>query len=110
MVSDPSASIELKASIDLQDGVLNLRGPLNLGSVPALQKACLEAAGAGGLVVDLADSTAVDSSALALLMSLRRAVELAGGHFELRNPPAALRVLGELYGVGFLVDNAAPDV
>lgn len=93
-----------------RDGqTLRLQGPVNLASVPELHAACLPAAGAAGLTIDLAAAGAVDSAALALLMDLRRAVEAAGGRFELRNPPAALATLADLYGVGFLIENRTPD-
>lgn len=98
-----------EARVEREGQLLRLSGPVNLTSVPGLHAPCLAAAAAGALQVDLADASAVDSSALALLLDLRRATEAAGGQFELRNPPAALRTLAELYGVGFLVDNRAPD-
>ena len=97
------------ARVDREGQLLRLSGPVNLGSVPELHAACLPAASAQGLVVDLAAATSVDSSALALLLDLRRAVETAGGRFELRNAPAALGTLADLYGVGFLVENRTPD-
>jgi len=97
------------AGVKREGQVLLLSGPVNLASVPALHAACLPAAGAEGLAVDLAGATSVDSSALAMLMDLRRIVETAGGHFEVRHPPPALGTLADLYGVGFLVENRVPD-
>ncbi len=95
--------------VEREGQLLRLSGAVNLASVPALYTACLAAAGADGLAVDLAQASSVDSSALAMLMDLRRVVEAAGGRFEVRNPPAALGTLADLYGVGFLVENRKPD-
>jgi len=96
------------ASVEREGTLLRLRGPLNLASVPTQYAACLPAAGAAGLIIDLAEAEPVDSSALALLIGLRRAVEEAGGHFQVRNVPDALHTLAGLYGVGFLIDNTLP--
>ena len=89
---------------------LRFTGAVNLASVPALHAACLPLAGPKGLTVDFSTAGAVDSSALALLIDLRRAVEQAGGAFTVAHPPQALKTLAALYGVGFLVDNTKPNV
>ncbi len=98
------------ATAEREGTTLRLRGALNLGSVPGLQAVCRKAVSAAGLQVDLAQATEVDSSVLALLLALRRDTEGTGGTFAVQNAPAALRTLARLYGVEFLVDNAAPPV
>lgn len=97
------------ASVVRDGQLLSLSGAVDLANVPTLHAECLPAAGAAGLAVDLSGAASVDSSALALLMDLRRAVETAGGRFEVRNPPPALTTLADLYGVGFLLTNRPPD-
>ena len=94
--------------IQIEGQHLRFTGAVNLASVPALHAACLPVAGAAGLSVDFAAAGAVDSSALALLIDLRRAVEQAGGAFRVENAPPALKTLAALYGVGFLIDNTKP--
>ena len=97
------------ASVERDGTQLHLRGPVTLASVPELQGPCVAAASAAGLSLDLSGATTVDSSALALLIAVRRAVEAAGGVFEVRAVPEALHTLAGLYGVNFIVDNSAPD-
>jgi phospholipid transport system transporter-binding protein len=89
---------------------LRFTGAVDLASVPALHAACLPLAGAAGLTVDFSSAGAIDSSALALLIDLRRAVEQAGGAFIVEHAPQSLKTLAALYGVGFLVDNSKPNV
>jgi phospholipid transport system transporter-binding protein len=83
-------------------------GPINLNTVPSLSEILLTAAGPSGMVVNLSAVTEVDSSSLALLIAARRAVESAGGVFEVKEVPTAMRTLASLYGVNFIVDNATP--
>ena len=103
------ASTPGTAGVERDGTHLRLTGPVTLATVPGLHEACFAAVAAAGLEVDLAAATVVDSSALALLIALRRAVEHAGGAFTVRAVPDALRTLAGLYGVEFLIDNAAPD-
>jgi phospholipid transport system transporter-binding protein len=83
-------------------------GPVNLSTVSALSSMLLAAATPDGMVVNLTGVTEVDSSSLALLIAARRAVEAAGGVFEVKEVPDAIKTLASLYGVNFIVDNAAP--
>lgn len=95
-------------AVDRQGKVLKVSGAVSLATVPALLVTCLPAASADGMVLDLAAANPVDSSALALLIALRRATEAKSGVFEVRSAPAALHTLAGLYGVDFLIDNKAP--
>ena len=83
-------------------------GPINLTTVPSLSVSWLAAAGSSGMVVDLSQVTDVDSSSLALLIAARRAVEEAGGVFEVKAVPDSMKTLASLYGVNFIVENLPP--
>lgn len=87
---------------------LHVREAVTFDTVPALDRRRASLAGAAGLDVHLAEAGAVDSSALAWLLALRRDTEAAGGRFTVHGVPQALRTLADLYGVTFLVDNAQP--
>jgi phospholipid transport system transporter-binding protein len=56
-------------------------------------------AGAGPLRIDAAALEEFDTSALAVLLELRRGCQAAGRTFELLAPPLKLRQLATLYGV-----------
>ncbi|QNM99033.1 STAS domain-containing protein [Chitinimonas koreensis] len=55
--------------------------------------------GAAGVVLDLADVTDIDSTAVSLLLHWQRDARAAGRTLLLRNPPANLTSLASLYGV-----------
>lgn len=83
-------------------------GPINLTTVPALSVSWVALASPEGIKVNLSAATEVDSSSLALLIGTRRAVEAAGGVFEVQHVPAAMKTLANLYGVNFIVENTRP--
>ncbi|MBL0142735.1 MAG: STAS domain-containing protein [Betaproteobacteria bacterium] len=55
------------------------------------------------LIIDFAKITAVDSSAVALLLEWRREAARRGKGIEFTNLPANLLALAELYGVTALI-------
>ena len=57
----------------------------------------------GPVVVDASSLTHFDSAAIAVLLECHRAADAWGRPFELRNPPAKLAALIELYGVESLL-------
>jgi phospholipid transport system transporter-binding protein len=59
--------------------------------------------GNGPVQVDAQALAQFDSSAIALLLQLRRAAEAQRRQFELLNPPAKLGQLASLYGVAELL-------
>ncbi|RPH46414.1 MAG: STAS domain-containing protein [Burkholderiales bacterium] len=63
---------------------------------PAALQAAREALAGGGGSLDLSPLVRFDSSAVAVLVALRRE---AGSGAAFRNPPANLRKLASLYGV-----------
>jgi len=65
------------------------------------------AAGSGELVVDASALQRFDSSALAVLLQLRRSALAAGRGFSVRGLPAHARDLARLYGIDALLPEAA---
>jgi ABC-type transporter Mla MlaB component len=81
----------------VEAGVAYLEGDLTLAQATRLLGECEAAHRAGARVYDLTGAGALDSSALSLLLSLRR---LAGGQtVEFRHIPDGLQSLARLYGV-----------
>ena len=75
----------------------------------ALQSALAQVAAGARYEIDAADLAACDTSAIAVLLQLRREAQQRGLAFAVRNPPAKLRQLAALYGVEelLLLDPAA---
>lgn len=71
-----------------------------LEDAPAVLQALRGALPPGDGELDLAPLRRFDSSAIAVLLALRRQ---AGGRLAFRNPPANLRTLASLYGVDGLL-------
>lgn len=83
----------------VEAGVALLEGDLTLGTASDWL-AQTEAALKQGLVTfDLEGVGQLDSSALSLLLSLRRRAEKAGSSIEFRHIPESLTSLAKLYGV-----------
>jgi ABC-type transporter Mla MlaB component len=78
---------------------LRIEGPVTLATYTRLRAALDAHLAAGGRVVDWSASTAVDSSALSLILHGQR----QGAALEHRAVPAALDALAALYGVGELL-------
>ncbi len=60
----------------------------------------------GDLMVDFADVTECDSAALAMLFDWQRHANAAGHRLQVRNLPASLHSLADLYGVTDLLPAA----
>jgi phospholipid transport system transporter-binding protein len=71
-----------------------------LEDAPAVLQVLCGALPPGATEFDLAPLRRFDSSAIAVLLALRRQ---AGGRLAFRNPPANLRTLASLYGVDALL-------
>ena len=65
----------------------------------ALQGALAQAPAGAPCEIDAADLAAFDTSAIAVLLQVRREAQQRGLDFAVRNPPAKLRQLAALYGV-----------
>ncbi len=103
-------AIELR---DAGDGIalVLLEGELDLAAAPVLRERFEEAAGAGprGVVLDMAEVTFVDSSALRELLRAHAAVRAAGGELVLAGVgPAVARLFELTRTTGLLA--LAPDV
>lgn len=70
-------------------------------AVPTLAqlRAALQQQGGGQAVIDGSDLRECDSSAVAVLLELRRVLQAQGRTLQLRNSPQRLRDLVTLYGV-----------
>lgn len=87
----------------MQDGIGYLEGPITLREALAVRLEGEAMIASGCAVVDLAGISRVDSSALSVLLAWRRYASNSGATFELRNIPASLQSLIELYGVNALL-------
>lgn len=87
-----------------EEQALALTGPLVMGTVHEVLRQAGGAVSQKNLVVDFSGITDIDSSALALMMQWRREAEAAGKSVVFAKVPDNLRVLAELYGVSFLLD------
>ena len=87
--------------------VLALDGPLSFESLPGVLAASAEYAARTDLperlTIDFAKVTAVDSSAVALLLEWRRQAAARGKRLDFANLPANLLALARLYGVEELI-------
>lgn len=62
----------------------------------------------GEVIVDASPLRQFDTSALAVLLECRRLAQAFGRPFSVRNAPAKLSALADLYGVGELLLTPAP--
>ena len=91
--------------------VLGLDGALSFETLPAVLAQSAEYAARADLpeklTIDFARITAVDSSAVALLLEWRRLAERRGKTLEFVNLPPNLLALASLYGVAELIQHSA---
>jgi phospholipid transport system transporter-binding protein len=80
-----------------------LAGEVTHATVPALHGRALQMAVAGDIHLDLSGMERIDSAALALLLSLARRCQRAGGRLRILNPPSGLVALAGLCGVRTLL-------
>ncbi|MBI5329466.1 MAG: STAS domain-containing protein [Betaproteobacteria bacterium] len=81
----------------VESGIAFLDGDLTLPQATRLLAECEQAYQSGIAVFDLSGAGALDSSAISLMLSLRR--NAAGRPLEFRNIPDGLVSLARLYGV-----------
>jgi phospholipid transport system transporter-binding protein len=80
-------------------GRLFVEGPIQMDSVAALLEALLPRVEAGDVLLDFSRVPHVDSSSLALLLSLLRKARSAQHSLKLCSAPPAFNSLAALYGV-----------
>lgn len=93
----------LAPELSLAGDTLTLRGPMTLGHARALELAGAKTLPGGTVIADLAAVAAIDSSALAVLLSWQRVQQQQGGLLAVRAAPEALLSLATVYGVGDLL-------
>ncbi len=82
---------------------IRLSGPVRIDTVMALLQSTGPSFAQAQGVVDFSGATDIDSSALALMLQWRRDAESAGHEVRFINVTDNIRVLAELYGVTFLL-------
>jgi phospholipid transport system transporter-binding protein len=83
----------------VEAGVALIEGDLTLANASQWLAEGEAALKQGIAAFDMAAVGQLDSSALSLMLSLRRHAESAGGKIEFRNLPDSLTSLAKLYGV-----------
>ena len=89
-------------AVELAGDVLLVRGCILIGNAQQLADAgvqLLGPAGTGRVTVDFSAATDIDSSALAVLFSWQRRMQLNGGTLAVCSAPEAVHSLAKVYGV-----------
>jgi phospholipid transport system transporter-binding protein len=86
---------------------LLLEGPVTISTVTALLAQCRAMLAPGACVLDFKAVTAVDSSAVALVLECMREAQLRDFTLTLANLPGALQNLAQLYAVSELLQAGA---
>ncbi|MGB8857079.1 MAG: STAS domain-containing protein [Burkholderiales bacterium] len=86
-------------TVSAENNRLALSGPVVIQTLKSLQTEGLARIAAGDLVVDMKDVTEADSTAVSLLMELRRAAATHSRKLSVVNMPDNVRSLARLYGV-----------
>jgi anti-anti-sigma factor len=100
-VADAPATLELKVTERDGETVVSAAGELDVNTAPDLreQLARLIADGTRHIVVDLADVSFVDSTALSVLVSALKRLRQASGDLELASPNPSVRRVFEITGL-----------
>ncbi|HQR03728.1 MAG: STAS domain-containing protein [Proteobacteria bacterium] len=85
--------------ISTNAGLIRVEGAMTLTQAKALLDQGVAALAAGEGVVDMAQVTEVDSSALAVVFGWMRAAQARGMQLRLDNLPPEMLSLAEVYGV-----------
>jgi anti-anti-sigma factor len=97
MMVDPGIQLSVQP---VGEGVVLVRGELDIRTCDHLEQALGELAGRGGrLVLDLSELTFCDSTGLAGLVRLHKRAAAAGGAVVLRSPVSRVRHLLTLTGL-----------
>jgi phospholipid transport system transporter-binding protein len=90
---------KLDASVRLEENQLFVSGPVTYGSVVKITQAGLSSMNHRDLVIDLAEITEVDSSAVSMLLEWLRAAHVRNFQLRFVNLPENLVSLIQLYDV-----------
>lgn len=94
-------------AVNVENNRLALSGPVVMQTMKSLHTDGLAQIAAGDVVVDMAGVTDADSSAVSLLMELRRAAQNHKRKLSVINLPDSVRSLAKLYGVTELLPTEA---
>ena len=89
-----------------EEGRIVLSGPLTLANVAQVLEEGRRHLADGAAIVDLAEVSELDSSALALLLAWMREAKAAGRAIAFANLPESLQTIARLYGVQDLLPAA----
>ncbi len=94
-------------SVNVGNNRLAPSGPVVMQTLKSLHAAGMAQLAKADLVVDMAGVTEADSSAVSLLMELRRAAHMHSRKLSVVNMPDNVRSLAKLYGVTDLLPTEA---
>lgn len=94
---------QMQVVMSRRDGevIVSVRGEIDLSSAPALRATldeCLDS-GDSHVVIDLTETTLVDSTVLGVIISAQRRFQQAGGAIVLRSPDDQVRRVLEVTGL-----------
>jgi anti-sigma B factor antagonist len=100
--ASPMALLQIDRTRDEHGVVLGLRGEVDLGSAPELERNLSEIDGErpGRLLIDLSKVDFMDSTGLALLLRAQQAAQASGYELRLRPGSSQVQRLFELTGAG----------
>jgi len=101
LATDEDGPLEVAVGAASFGTVVAVAGELDIATAPALQRAFTSSAvtGSDGVLVDLSDVTFMDSTGLALLITLDQKLRDRGGRLAISCPPGAARLLFDVTGV-----------
>jgi phospholipid transport system transporter-binding protein len=82
---------------------LAVRGPMLMDNARALLESALAQFRSPQTVIDLSAASDIDSSAVALLLELKREAQRRNVELKVVNAPASVQSLAQLYGVSELL-------
>ena len=93
----------------MSDRVVTLapEGPVTLATVNQLLSKLPTASRDQSLILDLSQAGPFDSSALALVATMKNRAARQGAHFKLINTPDALRPLAQIYDLEDFIETCA---
>lgn len=97
------SSFRISTASDDGRSVLAPRGELDLLTVPELEQGLLRALPEGETVLDLSGVSFIDSSGIALLVSVSKLARQNGWRLQVQRPSAPVARLIDLTGVGGLL-------
>ncbi|SCY67654.1 phospholipid transport system transporter-binding protein [Nitrosospira sp. Nl5] len=89
-----------------EDGKLSVKGSVTIHNVVALVERGIALFNRDDLIIDLAQVTEVDSSAVSMLLEWQREARRRNCRIRFANAPQNLKGLAQLYGVSGLISLA----